>query len=101
MEECPLTHLVLGGYGQGAQLAHDAATQMQRHILDFVRAVVIFGEASHTKRLGNPASKIKILCSQSDTFCPGREAIGKSRLTYTKDTEKAAHFVLDRIISRR
>jgi cutinase len=42
METCPLTHLVLGGYGQGAQLVHDAASQMQKHILDFVRAGMFF-----------------------------------------------------------
>jgi len=42
MEECPLTHLVLGGSGQGAQLVHDAASQMSKNILDFVRAGTSF-----------------------------------------------------------
>ncbi|KAF2433305.1 alpha/beta-hydrolase [Tothia fuscella] len=106
MESCPLTHLVLGGYGQGSEIMHNAATQMQKNLLDFVRAVVIFGEGSHTKRVGyagngKAGQKIKAYCRGLDPFCLGREAIGDTRITYTRNAAQAAHFVLQKVIDRR
>lgn len=70
--KCPSAKLVLGGYSQGAQLVHNAATTLSAAVTAKIAAVVVFGDPNYGKAVGTVAtSKVLSVCHAQDIICTG------------------------------
>jgi len=92
--KCPNTRLVVGGYSQGAQLAHNAADKFSPELTSRIDAAVVFGDPKNTQPIGKiPTEKIMSICHDGDIIC---KYIGgaAAHLTYSQDAPQAASFVM-------
>ncbi|KHJ35292.1 putative cutinase [Erysiphe necator] len=97
VEKCPNTRLVIGGYSQGAQLAHNAAMSFSPDVTSRVDAAVVFGDPKKSQPLGDiPPMKVLSICHDGDIIC---NYIGGSapHLTYSQDAAKAASFAMTQL----
>ncbi|KAI1004045.1 hypothetical protein K3495_g4166 [Podosphaera aphanis] len=94
---CPDTKIILGGYSQGAMLAHNAALQFSDAIVARISAAVLFGDPFHKLALGKiPSSKVLNICHKKDIICKGKGGVA-AHLNYENDASQAAAFALARI----
>ncbi|KAJ4400038.1 hypothetical protein N0V91_009013 [Didymella pomorum] len=95
MTACPDTALVMAGYSQGGQLVHNAASMLTADQSAFVKSAVIFGDPNNGKAVGNVgAANTKVICHNGDLICAGQAVILAPHLTYGRDADTAAAFVM-------
>ncbi|KAL6718400.1 hypothetical protein ACLMJK_004489 [Lecanora helva] len=95
MAQCPNTKLVVSGYSQGAQVAHNAANMITAAQTAFINSVVLFGDPDDGEPFGNvPASKVSTDCHLGDDICLGGDLILPPHLTYCRDVQQEASFVV-------
>lgn len=97
MNQCPSTKLVVSGYSQGAQVAHNAAKIITAGQTDFINSVVLFGDPDLGQPFGNvPASKVATDCHLGDDICAGGNLILPPHLNYCLDVDIYAELVLQK-----
>lgn len=92
---CPNTKLVLSGYSQGAMVVHNAISEQGLDGSD-VAAIVVFGDPFNGEAFKDvDSSKVLEVCGSSDVVCiAGKSDETGSHLSYGKDAEQAATFVI-------
>ncbi|KAK6527351.1 hypothetical protein TWF281_010531 [Arthrobotrys megalospora] len=91
---CEGTQVILAGYSQGAQLVHNAISQLPQAAANKIAAVVMFGDPKNGDQLGKGAdAKARTFCNRGDLICRGQAVILAAHLTYGSDTGAAASFV--------
>ncbi|KAH8731536.1 cutinase-domain-containing protein [Phaeosphaeriaceae sp. PMI808] len=94
--KCPDTNLVMAGYSQGGQLVHNAADMLSAQDSAFVSSAVIFGDPNNGKPVGKvTAADTKVICHTGDLICAGQAVILPPHLTYGRDGDNAAQFVVN------
>ncbi|RKF64277.1 Cutinase [Erysiphe neolycopersici] len=97
--QCPDTKIVLTGYSQGAQLAHNAARWYSLNTTQRISAAVMFGDPYAEDTLGFlPSTKVLNVCHNQDVICDGVTGGAAQHLTYAKDASEAARFIMTRIM---
>ncbi|KAI0997243.1 hypothetical protein K3495_g10943 [Podosphaera aphanis] len=97
--KCPHTKIVISGFSQGAQLAHNAAKKFSRATRAQIPAAVLFGDPFLNKTLGRiPSSRVLSICHDEDIICKGY-GDGAAHSTYGNDSRAAADFVVARILN--
>lgn len=95
LKRCPNTKIVVAGYSQGAQVAHNAfksglgASQ--------VDAVVVFGDPKRGQTFGDlPKTAVKDFCAKGDGICenPGSFFVFPAHFTYGSNADAAASFIV-------
>jgi cutinase len=112
---CPSTKIVISGYSQGAQVAHNAAQRITAAAAARVAAgksspivsnrsltnrylVVVFGDPKKGQSFGSiPTSKVLTVCHTGDNICEGGSSITAAHLNYQRDAPTAAQFVAARV----
>ncbi|KAH7401750.1 cutinase precursor [Phaeosphaeria sp. MPI-PUGE-AT-0046c] len=93
--QCPDTNLVMAGYSQGGQLVHNAADMLSAQDAAFVSSAVIFGDPDNGDPVGKvAAANTKVICHTGDLICAGQSVILAPHLTYGRDADEAAQFVV-------
>ncbi|KAF4448635.1 cutinase precursor [Fusarium austroafricanum] len=97
-QKCPKTKVVMSGYSQGAMLVHNAAKSLPAETTKNIAAVVNFGDPFQRQAVqGIPADRVKIICHTGDGVCAGTAAITPEHLTYSRDANAAAQFVVSKV----
>ncbi|KAF4470964.1 cutinase precursor [Fusarium albosuccineum] len=97
-EKCPNTKVVMSGYSQGAMLVHNAAKSLPAATTAKVSAVLNFGDPFQKQAVqGVPSDRVKIICHTGDGVCAGTFAITPEHLTYNRDADAAAEFVVSKV----
>ena len=97
MSQCPKTKLVVSGYSQGAQVAHNAANMISAAQTAFINSVVLFGDPDDGEAFGTvPASKVSTDCHVGDDICLHGDLILPPHLDYCLDVNKEASFVVSK-----
>ncbi|KAL8396786.1 hypothetical protein RB594_003754 [Gaeumannomyces avenae] len=92
---CPNTKIVMAGYSQGGQVAHNAAEQLSASVASRVSAAVIFGDPKNGEPVaGIPASRTMIICNNGDNICSGGILVLPPHLTYGTSAGSAARFIV-------
>lgn len=61
----------------------------------FVSSAVIFGDPDNGQAVGSvPAAKTKVICAQGDLICAGQSVILPAHLSYGRNADEAAQFVV-------
>lgn len=61
----------------------------------FVSSAVIFGDPNNGKPVGNvPAANTKVICHNGDLICAQQSVILAPHLTYSRNANEAAKFVM-------
>lgn len=95
MTQCPKTKLVVSGYSQGAQVAHNAAKMVTAAQTNFINSVVLFGDPDDGEAFGSvPASKVSTDCHLGDDICLHGDLILPPHLDYCLDVNQEASFVV-------
>jgi cutinase len=82
-------------YSQGGQLVHNAASMLTADQSAFVKSAVIFGDPNNGKPVGKVgAANTKVICHNGDLICAGQAVILAPHLTYGRDADTAAAFVM-------
>ncbi|KAK2021999.1 cutinase, partial [Colletotrichum zoysiae] len=90
---CPNSSIIVSGYSQGGQLAHNAAAMMSKATVSRVAGAVIFGDPLNGQPVqGIPADRTKVICHNGDNICEGGSQIRRAHLTYGNDAPEAAQF---------
>jgi cutinase len=98
LARCPKTNIVVSGYSQGAQVAHNAfnngisASQ--------VKVAVLFGDPYKNRSVGNlPASLVKEYCAKGDSICEvqGSFMVTAAHSTYGMNADDAASFIVSKL----
>ncbi|KAF2831879.1 cutinase precursor [Ophiobolus disseminans] len=93
--KCPDTALVMAGYSQGGQLVHNAADMLSAQDSAFVSSAVIFGDPDNGDAVGKvAAADTMVVCHTGDLICAGQAIILAPHLTYGRDGDDAAQFVV-------
>lgn len=80
---------------QGGQLVHNAAKMLPADQAAFVKSAVIFGDPNNGDPVGNVgAANTKVICHTGDLICAGQSVILAPHLTYGRDANTAATFVM-------
>lgn len=80
---------------QGGQLVHNAADMLTAEQSAFVKSAVIFGDPNNGDAVGKvSAANTKIICHNGDLICAGQSIILAPHLTYGRDADTAATFVM-------
>ncbi|POS83240.1 hypothetical protein EPUL_004703 [Erysiphe pulchra] len=97
--QCPDTKIVLTGYSQGAQLAHNAARWFSLNTTQRIAAAVMFGDPYAGDSVGFlPSTKVLNVCHDQDVICAGLNGGAAQHLTYSRDAPEAARFIMTRIM---
>jgi len=97
MSQCPGTKLVVSGYSQGAQVAHNAATMITPGQTAFIDSVVLFGDPDDGEAFGSVApSKVSTDCHVGDDICLHGDLILPPHLDYCLDVQREARFVVSK-----
>ena len=97
MAQCPSTKLVVSGYSQGAQVAHNAANMITASETTFINSVVLFGDPDDGKPFGQvPANKVSTDCHLGDDICLGGDLILPPHLDYCLDVQNEANSVVSK-----
>ncbi|KAJ6525141.1 cutinase [Mycena capillaripes] len=100
--QCPSTQIAIGGYSQGAQLVHNAASTLSAAVTARIAAVVLFGDPD---RVGHPtpppvgtipAAKVDSFCHTGDIICTGLGGASE-HLNYNLDAPAASSFIIARV----
>ncbi|QSZ34688.1 hypothetical protein DSL72_007543 [Monilinia vaccinii-corymbosi] len=92
---CPKTHLTVAGYSQGGQVLHNALGLLAPETAKWISSVVIFGDPHSGKVIPNvDASKVDTVCHKDDDVCVNGDIILPTHLTYARDAQAAAAFVV-------
>ncbi|KAJ7927850.1 cutinase-domain-containing protein [Mycena leptocephala] len=100
--QCPSTQIAIGGYSQGAQLVHNAASMLSAATTARIAAVVLFGDPDRVGRstlppVGTvPAAKVDSDCHNDDIICTGSGG-ATQHLNYNLDTPAASSFIVARV----
>jgi cutinase len=101
--KCPETKIVMGGYSQGAQVAHLAAAQLSKDVKDRVVAIIVFGDPDKGVAIpGIPSDRIHTVCALTDPICYGIPIPLGAHLEYGFDSSGllgAANFVKTKVSS--
>ncbi|KAL9097476.1 MAG: hypothetical protein Q9165_000372 [Trypethelium subeluteriae] len=98
--QCPNTKLCVSGYSQGAQVVHNAASQLSASDTAFVNSVVLFGDPDQGKPVGKiPSYKVSTDCHAGDNICAGGETILEPHLSYCHDVATEAAFAKARSLA--
>ncbi|KUI54243.1 Cutinase [Cytospora mali] len=93
--DCPSSKIVMGGYSQGGQIVHNAASLLPAATMEAVSSVVIFGDPDSTKSVDNAeTSRVLIICHTDDYICQDGDIIDLEHLTYAENAATAASFVV-------
>ncbi|KAI6247874.1 hypothetical protein HI914_04086 [Erysiphe necator] len=93
--KCPDTKIVLTGYSQGAQLAHNAARWLSVNTTQRISAAVMFGDPYSYDTMGFlPSTKVLNICHERDVICDGVSGGAAHHLTYARDAPEAARFIM-------
>ncbi|KAK4695129.1 cutinase, partial [Lecanoromycetidae sp. Uapishka_2] len=97
MQQCPHTKLCVGGYSQGAQVAHNAANMITQAQTDFINSVVLYGDPDDGEAFGEvPASKVSTDCHLGDDICLHGDLILPPHLDYCLDVTQEAAFAVQK-----
>ena len=97
MTQCPGTELVVSGYSQGAQVAHNAAEMLNAAQTAFINSVVLYGDPDDGEPFGNvPAGKVSTDCHLGDDICLHGDLILPPHLDYCLDVQTYARVVATR-----
>ena len=97
MTQCPSTILVVSGYSQGAQVAHNAANMITPAQSSFINSVVLYGDPDDGEPFGTvPASKVSTDCHLGDDICLHGDLILPPHLDYCLDVNQEAAFVVQK-----
>ncbi|KAJ6556160.1 cutinase-domain-containing protein [Mycena capillaripes] len=100
--KCPSTQIVIGGYSQGAQLVHNAASTLSAAVTARIAAVVLFGDPDRVGRstlppVGTiPAAKVSSDCHTGDIICTGSGG-ATEHLNYDEDAPAASAFIVSHL----
>ncbi|KAI9708040.1 MAG: hypothetical protein M1820_004244 [Bogoriella megaspora] len=98
--KCPKTKLSVSGYSQGAQVVHNAASQLSAADTAFVNSVILFGDPDNGKPVGKiPSYKVSTDCHAGDNICAGGETILEPHLSYCRDVAVEAAFAKARSLA--
>ena len=71
---CPDTQIIVGGYSQGAMVAHNCVGYASEDVKKQVKGVVLFGDPMGGAPIkGFPNERIRSYCQKGDTICDGYE----------------------------
>ena len=105
----------MSGYSQGAQLVHNAASQLSTAVANRItagkywlslvcqeltnaRSVLTFGDPKRTQGFGAiPASRTKIICRDGDNICEGGINPTGPHTRYQENAPEAAAWVASRV----
>ncbi|POS83275.1 hypothetical protein EPUL_005707, partial [Erysiphe pulchra] len=94
-ENCPDMHLIVSGYSQGSQVVHRATDQLPGDITEGIGAIVMFGDPLRGTPIKNYNSKrVLTVCHAGDKICDGQSVVLAPHLTYSRDADNAAEFVM-------
>ncbi|KAJ7795205.1 cutinase, partial [Mycena olivaceomarginata] len=100
---CPFTKVILGGYSQGAQLVHNAASEISAAVSVCIVVVVLFGDPNHvgfgdaSPPVGNiPSEKVDNFCHTGDIICTSAGGAAE-HLDYDMNVAAATTFILARV----
>lgn len=97
MSQCPKTKLVVSGYSQGAQVAHNAANMISTAQTSFINSVVLFGDPDDGEAFGMvPPTKVSTDCHLGDDICLHGDLILPPHLDYCLDVGNEASFVVQK-----
>ncbi|KAK4505624.1 hypothetical protein PRZ48_003587 [Zasmidium cellare] len=96
--QCPSTSIVLSGYSQGGQLVHNAAKLLSTSGgTQSISSVVIFGDPDNGEPVaGVSQDRVLVLCDPTDNICDHGFLVLPAHLSYGKDAQQAAQFVVQR-----
>ncbi|KAJ6479015.1 cutinase-domain-containing protein [Mycena sanguinolenta] len=117
--QCPSTQIAIGGYSQGAQLVHNAASMLSATVTARIAAgtlypaylltnlptkclVVLFGDPDRVGRstlppVGTvPAANVDSFCHSGDIICTGSGG-ATQHLNYDLDAPAASSFIVARV----
>ncbi|KAF8171580.1 cutinase [Mycena galopus ATCC 62051] len=100
--QCPSTQIAIGGYSQGAQLVHNAASMLSATVTARIAAVVLFGDPDRVGRstlppVGTvPAANVDSFCHNEDIICTGSGG-ATQHLNYNLDAPAASSFIVARV----
>ncbi|KAJ4410023.1 hypothetical protein N0V82_009328 [Gnomoniopsis sp. IMI 355080] len=93
IEQCPQSKVIMSGYSQGSQLAHNAAEMLPADVISKVAGAVLFGDPDNGQAVqGVDAAKTKVICHDGDAICAGQALVLPPHLTYGDDADAAAQF---------
>ncbi|KAK3991457.1 cutinase-domain-containing protein [Cladorrhinum sp. PSN332] len=99
--QCPDSHLVVGGYSQGAALAHRAVEDLPEGEKDRIVAAFTFGDTQNEQDNGQipnfPREKTIIICNRGDAVCSGSLTILAPHLDYRRRAPEAVDFITQRL----
>lgn len=90
---------VMAGYSQGAQLVHNAASQLSPDNLSGISSIVTFGDPDNGTAIVSGTTMLKnnvlSICHADDEICCMKDGImiRQSHLNYAQDAGAAAAFV--------
>lgn len=97
LSSCPNSKIVLSGYSQGGQLVHNAAKLLPAATMKAVSSVVIFGDPYSSQGVENAdPDKVMVVCHKDDDICQFGDLVLLDHLTYAKDADPAADFVMSK-----
>lgn len=74
---------------------HNAASMLTADQSAFVKSAVIFGDPNNGDAVGKVgAANTKVICHNGDLICAGQSVILAPHLTYGRDADTAASFVM-------
>jgi cutinase len=95
--KCPSTKIVIGGYSQGAQLVHNAASRLTSAVTAKIAAAFVFGDPFNGRAIGTvPSSKVISVCHNQDIICTGSGGFD-THLTYGQDAGTVASFIANHV----
>ncbi|KAJ2896927.1 Cutinase [Zalerion maritima] len=93
--QCPSSKIVMSGYSQGGQLVHNAAALLPASTMAEVSSVVVFGDPNDGEVVTNAdGGKTLVICHDGDNICDHGDLILLPHLTYAKNADEAASFVV-------
>jgi len=93
--------LVVGGYSQGAAVAHGAIESLPSSVQDRIAGVVTYGDTQNAQDNGQidnfPADKVKVICNNGDMVCVGTLVILAPHLDYRRRAGEGVDFLVEKI----
>lgn len=90
-----LLHKRLSLDSQGGQIVHNAADMLSAQDSAFVSSAVIFGDPDNGQAVGKVAAgNTKVICANGDLICAGQAVILPPHLSYGRNADEAAQFVV-------
>ncbi|TFK97296.1 cutinase-domain-containing protein [Pterulicium gracile] len=95
--KCPSTKIVIGGYSQGAQVAHNAAARLSAATTARIVTAFGFGDPFYGRAYGSiPASRTLNICHTGDIICTGSGGSAEHG-NYNRDAGAVTNFIAARV----